>query len=218
MNLTDYITILRRRWWVILLTALVAGAAAYGFSKLQTPVYRSSAEYLVVGNTYDNGLTIVLQNTMNSFRNEALAPVQLEKISNELKLDRSTDWMAEHVTVQAKPDEQKMVVQADYPEDPPTAARLAQAVGDNMVALVGARNSTIQDTNRINLRLIQPATNPVLYRPQTRINVLAGLILGLILGLLLAFVLEALDNTLKTAADVERFVGLTTLGNIPTSE
>ena len=39
-----------------------------------------------------------------------------------------------------------------------------------------------------------------------------------ILGLLLAFILEALDNSLKTPADVERFVGLTTIGAIPTAE
>ena len=42
--------------------------------------------------------------------------------------------------------------------------------------------------------------------------------LGLILGLLLAFALEALDDSLKSPADVERFVGLTTLGAIPTVE
>ncbi len=42
-------------------------------------------------------------------------------------------------------------------------------------------------------------------------------VLGLVVGLLLAFTLEAFDNSLKTPADVERFVGLTTLGAIPTA-
>jgi capsular polysaccharide biosynthesis protein len=55
-------------------------------------------------------------------------------------------------------------------------------------------------------------------QPNTRVNVLAGAILGLIVGLLLAFVLEYLDDTLKSSADVERFVGLTTLGAIPVAE
>ena len=55
----------------------------------------------------------------------------------------------------------------------------------------------------------------MLAKPQTKINVLAGGILGGILGLLLIFVLEYLDDTLKTAEDVERFAGLATIGVIP---
>lgn len=55
----------------------------------------------------------------------------------------------------------------------------------------------------------------MLHRPQTRVNVLAGAVLGLVLGILLAFVLEALDDTIKTPNDVERYVQLATLGAIP---
>jgi capsular polysaccharide biosynthesis protein len=47
--------------------------------------------------------------------------------------------------------------------------------------------------------------------------VAAGAFLGLIIGFLLAFVLEALDDTLKTPDDVEQHVGLTVVGAIPAS-
>jgi capsular polysaccharide biosynthesis protein len=218
MKLADYLLVLRRRWWVILLTALAGAVGAYGFSKVQTPLFRSEAEYLVVPSRYDNGLSMVLQGSMNSFSDMARAPVQLEKISNDLRLDRSPDWMLKHVAIQARPDERKMIVQVDYPEDPAMAQRLAQAVGDNMVALVGSLNDSIDGTDRINMRVMQPARPAYLYRPQTRLNVAAGFILGLILGIILAFVLEALDDSLKTPADIERYVGLTTLGAIPTVE
>jgi capsular polysaccharide biosynthesis protein len=218
MRLADYLMVLRRRWWIVLVTMLTAGVAAFGFSRLQQPVFRSTAEYQVTPSRYDNGLTIVMQNSMNRFRNMALAPIQLQRISDQLGLDRDADWMLERVFIQARPDEQKMIVQADYPEDPGKAQLIAQSVGDNMVALVGAQNSTIDGTDRIFVSIMQPARPAVLQRPQTRINVAAGLVLGLVLGLLLAFLLEALDNTLKTPNDVERFVGLTTLGAIPSAE
>ncbi|HWQ12817.1 MAG TPA: lipopolysaccharide biosynthesis protein [Roseiflexaceae bacterium] len=220
MQLTDYATILRRRWWVILVAAFVAAASAYGFSKWQArydPVYRSEASYLVVPNRYDNGLLIVLRDRMNSFRAMALAPVQLEKISAELQLDRDADWLLRRVAIQPRPEEQIITVQVDYP-DPAMAPRIANAIGDNLVALVAARNSSIEGTDKINVVVNQPARPAVLHRPQTRINVLAGAFLGLVLGLLLAFVLEALDDSLKTPADVERFVKLTTLGAIPNTE
>jgi capsular polysaccharide biosynthesis protein len=218
MQLADYIAVLRRRWWVILLTAAVATIVAFIISTYQTRVWRSEASYLVVPNRADQGLAILLQNSMDSYRVMALAPTQLEQISQQLKLDRDADWMLEHVHIQAQTDTRLMIVQADYPEevDSGTAQRLADAVGNNMVALVSSLNQSIEGTDRINLRVNQPARSAIRWRPQTRINVLAGGMLGLVLGLLLAFALEALDDSLKSASDVERFVGLTTLGAIPT--
>jgi capsular polysaccharide biosynthesis protein len=218
MQLADYITVLRRRWWVIMLVAAAAAVGAYVFSKLQTPVWRSEASYLVVPNRADQALSVLLQNSMDSYRVIALAPTQLEQISQQLKLDRDADWMLKYVRIQAQTDTRLMIVQADYPEavDSGTAQRLADAVGSNMVALVSSLNQSIEGTDRINLRVNQPARPAIRWRPQTKINVLAGAVLGLILGLMLAFALEALDDSLRSPADVERFVGLTTLGAIPT--
>jgi capsular polysaccharide biosynthesis protein len=215
MQLSDYANILRRRWWVIVLTAMVAGVSAFVFTRFQERVYRSEASYLVVPSRYDNGLLIVLRDRMNSFKSIALAPIQLEQISANLKLDRSADWLLnKRVAIQARPEEQLMVIQVDYP-DPDVAPKLANAIGDNMIALVNAQNNSIDGTDRITIRVNQPARPANLYWPQTRVIVPAGAFLGLILGLILAFVLEALDDTLKTPADVERFAGLPTLGAIP---
>lgn len=218
MQLSDYIAILRRRWWIIALVTLFAALSAYGFTKWQArvaPVYRSEASYLVEPNRYDNGLLIVLRDRMNNFRSAALAPIQLEKISAELQLDRSADWLLDkHVAIQARPEEQLMVVQVDYP-DPEVAPRLANAIGENMVALVNARNNSIEGTDRINVRVNQPARPAYLQWPRARVLVPAGIMLGVVLGLILAFVVEALDDTLKSSADVERYVGLPMLGAIP---
>lgn len=216
MQLGDYVQVLRRRWWVIVLVMVSAVVGAYGFSKIQQPFYRSEATYLVIPSRYDNGLSIVLRDSMNSFRDMALAPIQLEKISAEMQLDRSADWLLKHVAVQPRPEDRQMIVQVDYP-DPAVAQQLADAIGNNMVALVTSLNDSIEGTDKINMRVNQPARPAYLQRPQTRINVLAGAVLGLILGLVLAFVLEALDDSLKSASDVERYVGLTTLGAIPTA-
>jgi capsular polysaccharide biosynthesis protein len=216
MRLSEYIRIIRRRIWVIVLAVMVTAVAAYVFSKLQEPLYRSEASYLVVPNRNDNGLSIVLTNNMNSYKQLALARPQIEKISAQLQLDRSPEWLLEHISIQANADDRKMIVQVDYP-DIDMAPRLANAVGENMAALVSSLNDGLEGTDKINMRITTPATPPQLYRPQTRINVLAGAFLGFIIGLLLAFVLDAIDDTLKNTEDVERHVGLTILGAIPAS-
>ena len=215
MRMSEYFKIFRRRWVPVLLAMVLTAVAAYVFSKLQEPLFRSEASYLVVPNRNDNGLSIVLTNNMNSHKQLALARPQIEKLSAQLQLDRSPEWLLEHISIQANADDRKMIVQVDYP-DVDMAPRLANAVGENMAALVSSLNDGLEGTDKINMRMTTPATPPTLYRPQTRINVAAGAFLGLIIGLLLALVLNALDDTLKNSEDVETLVGLTVIGAIPT--
>jgi capsular polysaccharide biosynthesis protein len=216
MQLTDYVNVLIKRWWVVALTLLAAAVAAYGVSKLLPLTFRAQAVYLAFANQADNGLNIVLRNSMNSYRELVLQPDVLDQISQQLGLDVSGERWMEDVNIQPRPDEQKIVIEVDAPTLDQAMA-MADAVGARIVAEVNRINATLEGTARINVQQIQRA-RLVSISPNTRVNVLAGAILGLIVGVLLVFVLEYLDDTLKSSADVERFVGLTTIGAIPTVE
>lgn len=216
MEIRDYVNVLVKRWWVIVLTAIAAVGSAYAISKLLPQTYRSQAVYLALANQADNGLNIVLRNSMNSYRELVMQPSVLDQISQQIGLDISGERLMEDVNIQPRPDEQKIVIEVDLPRLDQSQA-LADAVGERIVAEVNRINATLEGTARINVTRIQPA-RLVEIRPNTRINMLAGAILGLVLGIVLAFVLEYLDDTLKTSEDVERFVGLPTLGAIPLSE
>lgn len=216
MEIRDYVNVLGKRWWVIVLTAIAAVGSAYVISKLLPQTYRSQAVYLALANQADNGLNIVLRNSMNSYRELVMQPSVLDQISQQIGLDISGERLMEDVNIQPRPDEQKIVIEVDLPRLDQSQA-LADAVGERIVAEVNRINATLEGTARINVTRIQPA-RLVEIRPNTRINMLAGAILGLVLGIVLAFVLEYLDDTLKTSEDVERFVGLPTLGAIPLSE
>jgi capsular polysaccharide biosynthesis protein len=216
MQLTDYVNVLLKRWWVIALSVVAAAAAAYGVSKLLPDTYRSQAVYLAFANQADNGLNIVLRNSMNSYRELVMQPDVLDQVSQSQGLDISGDQWMQDVNIQPRPDEQKIIIEVDAPTLEQSMA-MADAVGARMVDGVNIINSRLEGTARINVERIQQA-RLVSIQPNTRINVLAGAILGLIVGVLLAYILEYLDDTLKTSADVERFVGLTTLGAIPVAE
>jgi len=65
------------------------------------------------------------------------------------------------------------------------------------------------------VRTIDPAVPPGgRSKPSTKMNLLLGLVLGIGLGIGTAFLVEYLDNTVKSVEDVER-KGLTILGIIP---
>lgn len=216
MQLQDYVNVLTKRWWVVLIALLAAAVAAYGVSKLTPQTFRAQTVYLVIANRADNGLNIVLRDTMNSYRELLVQPDALQQISEALQLDVSGEQLLQDVYVQSRPDEQKIIIEVDH-HFLKTAQDITRVIGQRLEAEFTKRNAELEGTDRINVtRIQQPRLVGI--KPNTRINVLAGAILGLVVGLLLAFVLEFLDDTLKNSADVERFVGLTTLGAIPTIE
>ena len=216
MQLSDYLQVLTKRWWVILLTLIAAVGGAFVISKLLPDTYRSQAVYLALANQADNGLNIVLRNSMNSYRELVMQPSVLDQISQRIGLDISGERWMRDVNIQPRPDEQKIIIEVDAPSLEQSMA-MADAVGERIVAEVNRINATLEGTARINVERIQRA-RLLSIQPNTQINMIAGAILGLIVGVLLAYILEYLDDTLKTSADVERFVGLTTIGAIPSSE
>lgn len=207
-------TVLRKRWWMILLVAATAAVAAYIFSKLQTPLYRMRAEYSVSFNRLDSGAALIgADRIFNDYRNRVYSPDEMQGIANQLQIDKTGVGLMKYVRLQPQPNESKFVIEAEY-FDLDTAQKLAGAVGDRLNAIVVERNRNLTGEDRLSLARTR-SPDYVGRTPNTRINVLAGGILGLVLGVLLVFVLEYLDDTLKNPSDVERYSDLPTIGSIP---
>lgn len=70
-----------------------------------------------------------------------------------------------------------------------------------------------------NIRIVDAAVPPVSpVRPRIAFNLVLGLFLGLVCGLALAFVQERMDNTLESVGDVENFLAVPILANIPSQK
>jgi capsular exopolysaccharide synthesis family protein len=64
--------------------------------------------------------------------------------------------------------------------------------------------------------MLEPAELPLVpVKPRPLLNLALAAVVGLMLGVMLAFLLDHLDDTIKSTEDVDRFVGLPTLGAIP---
>src|SRR6185436_1127277 len=67
-----------------------------------------------------------------------------------------------------------------------------------------------------NLRILDHATVPTrAVKPRTLLNLAVGLFLGLLLGVGAVFFLDYLDNTVRTADDIERYLKLSLLAIVP---
>ena len=75
------------------------------------------------------------------------------------------------------------------------------------------RSVNLGDTN---ILVVAPALYPNKpVKPNKKLNMAVAGILGLMVSVGLAFLLEYLDNTVKTPSDVERLLGVPVLGSIP---
>jgi len=67
-----------------------------------------------------------------------------------------------------------------------------------------------------NIEIMDTAKVPTIpIKPNKKLNVAIAFVLGLMISVGLVFLLEYMDNTIKTQDDVEKLLGLPVIGNIP---
>jgi len=212
-QLRDYISALRRYWWVVLLTTAIAAAAAYGFGLLQTPTYQAKVRLGFSASQPSGELENVIRANLQLYKNQLLSPDFLQRVLKDASLDRSTDALLGNLQAQAVPDDKIITVSVDDVNNK-DAQFIANAIGDEFVEQINAAESG-GGARIVASKLEKPGLPSQPYKPRKLVNTAAGAALGLVLGLLLAIGLALLDDTLKSSDDVERQLGLNTIGAIP---
>lgn len=215
MQIRDYWRVLSRRWWILVLVALVTSATAYGYSKSQQVLFRSSATLYVTPRRYDYGLTMVIQNLMRQYSQQLESDKFLNKVSEDLRLDLPAATLRGRIHTSGTADNLAIRIDVDDP-DPGTAQAIAGALAREFLANHEIRMEQVEKADKVDVYIYDEPTPATLYRPRTKVNTVAGGLLGLLVGGMIIFVLEYLDDTIKTSEDVERYVALPIVGNIPT--
>lgn len=216
MRLRDYGRVLTRRWWIFVLCALVAGAAAYGYSKQQEVLYRSTAKIYVTPSNNDYGLTLTTQNLIIQYSQQLKSDRFIDDVNQKLRLDLPREKLQSRIGVAGTADNLAILVSVDdpYPQQAQMIARtLARSFIENHEA--GQEKRRLEPRDRIALTVFDDPRPGEIAQPKTRTNVLAALVLGLLIGGIIAFGLEILDDTIKDTEDVERFIALPAIGSIP---
>ncbi|MBS3975467.1 MAG: lipopolysaccharide biosynthesis protein [Syntrophomonadaceae bacterium] len=89
-------------------------------------------------------------------------------------------------------------------------------LADNITRTQVIRSINIGDASLMVVAGAVTPTDPV--KPRKMLNVAIAFLLGLMVSVFLVFLLEFLDNTIKTPADIERHLAVPVLGSIPFHE
>ncbi|MDW8298855.1 MAG: Wzz/FepE/Etk N-terminal domain-containing protein [Anaerolineae bacterium] len=217
MQLSDYVRILARRGWLIVLAVAITAGSAFVFSRLQTPIYRATQKILIQPARNDFGLAQTLKQLMSSWATRLDADERADDVIRALNLDMTPAQLRSMVTISTNLDTLLINIDVDMP-DMEIAGRVARTYGEQFVQWRNQSNAPIRLEDRINAELIdQPAIS--LFRPNTAFNVAAGALLGILIGGGAVFVLEYLSaNVVRRREDVERALNLPVLGALPSAE
>ncbi len=215
MQLRDYLRIITKRAWIIVLAMFITVASALIFSRLQTPVYRSSIQLYVWPARLDWGLQQVIKALMRSYAAQIRSRETAGKVIDRLQLDITPEELLRKLTV--SPIESDFLIQIDANDYDPLIARdIAQETAEVFVEKITVYMLDQDKQDRVDVSIRDAAQMGTLYKPKWKINVLAGALFGLLVGGLVVFILEWLQSDIiRTNEDVERHTGVAVLGAIP---
>lgn len=216
MQFRDYWRIFSKRWWLIVLVAAAASVVSFAYAKLQTPVYRSEVQLTVAPSRLDYGLTLVIDDLLTQYQMQLGSRHLAEQVDGDLKLDRPVDSLLSEVHVQAVSNGYILDMTVDD-TDPNVARDIAYQWAERFIEEHQADMAPLDPQNRTEIKMLDNPLPGALFFPKTKQYVLAAGILGAVVGAVLAFLIEYLDDTLKAAEDVERFLGLPVVGAVPTA-
>jgi capsular polysaccharide biosynthesis protein len=217
ISLKDIAVTLRKRLKLIVLIVAVAVALSAIISYfILTPVYQSSTQILV---NQKNGQQPVLDanqirtnvDIINTYSVIIKSPSILNKVVEDLDLNQSSDSLTGAITVNSEQNAQVFNLTVQN-EDPAEAVKIANGIAKTFSEEIP------EIMNVDNVKILSPAVlkeNPSPIKPKPLLNIAIALVVGLMAGVGIAFLLEYLDNTIKTEEDIQNVLQLPVLGVIP---
>lgn len=213
MEFKDYVRVLRQRGWLIILLAVLTAGAAFGFSKLQTPVYKASIRLLITSRP-DFGQNQAVRSLQRDFAAWLQSSIRSQKVIDELHLDMTPQELLADMHVAAASSES--IIQIDIENTNLDVAKdIATVWAQQLIDYRTEQNAGLRREDQLGA---EPIDFPIggLKSPKISINTAAGAIFGALLGVVSIFVIEWIQSgVVHRAEDVERYLDLPVVGTIP---
>ncbi|MGA2286185.1 MAG: polysaccharide biosynthesis tyrosine autokinase [Dehalococcoidia bacterium] len=213
MELTRYISLVRRWWWLLVLGTLICGIASFGISKTLTPIYRSTATLLVnqtqVPGTIAYNDILTSQRLTSTYKELIEERPVLQSVIDRLNLPLTREQLASKMTVSVVTDTQLLRLSVED-SDP----ALTSSIANTAAAAFIEENTQNKLSRPGDVSIVEAATTPTTpVKPNIKINTALAAFVGLLLAGGIALLIEYLDDTIKSPDDLEA-VGLPSLGGV----
>ncbi|MGP4074862.1 YveK family protein [Halobacillus sp. K22] len=220
ISLKEIIEVLKKR--LLLIIGLAAGAAiisALVTFFVLTPSYEASSQFIVnqsqeetAENPYDVNDIRTNVELINTYNVIIKSPRILDQVVEELGLDATAGALSKKIQV-SNAEQSQVVNVVATDEDPQQAAAIAnttvQVFKEDIPQLMNVDNVNVLSEAAV-------GSTPTQVSPQPLLNIAIALVVGIMVGVGIAFLLEYLDNTLKSEEDIESHLDLPVMGVVST--
>ncbi|MFA9396915.1 MAG: YveK family protein [Clostridiaceae bacterium] len=213
LDLREIFGIIRKRIGLILIITTISVFVAGLISMfVLSPVYEAKAEIIVsnkTGEDITSSDVSMYQNLMQTYKAIAATNKVAEIAADDLDTGITAKELLQNTTITAQTG--TMILDISVQSNSAVEAyKGAQAMSNAFIKratyLMTAGDVTIMDDAKF-------PENPI--KPNTKMNLAIAFVLGLLVSIGIAFLIEYLDNTIKTENDIEKYLGVSIIGNIP---
>jgi capsular polysaccharide biosynthesis protein len=218
LSIFEILALLRRNLKLILILTILFGAASYGYSKLMIkPTYLSSATVFIQPKVNANQISyndlLTNQKLIDTYTQIAKSNLVINEVYPTFIRNKLTKTDIVGAISVASIKDTEIIRFSVVSTDP----NLSAAITNKVVAVFITKVNSIMELD--NLKIIDTATsNTIPVGPASLRNGIIGSLIGLMLAVGIIFLRYLLNNTFKSAQDVEHYLGLPVLGEIHFTE
>ena len=216
IDLLELFFVLLDHIWSVIICTVIGAVAAYVITMtVITPIYSSSAMlYVLTRSTSITSLTDLQTGAQltQDYKVFITSRPVVDKVISNLDLNMSYSAFVKNVTVVNENNTRILNVTVKNP-DP----QMAKIIVDNLADVSSARMAEVMETDAPNIvDYGHVAENPT--SPNKTNNTLIGAVLGMALAVAVVVIRHLMNDSIKTSEDIEKYLGLNTLGTIPLEE
>lgn len=218
IDLKELFYVLKSRLWILILATIITAAGAGLISKFMiTPIYQSTSKLYIVNKSASltelslSDLQLGTQLTKDYMVLIKSRPVTEQVIQN-LGLVMTHEELLGIMTISNPSDTRILEIMIEYP-DP----YVAKQIVDEVASVSAKRMAVIMDMKEPNV-VEEGFVSSDPSSPNVKKNAIIAAVIGLFLTAGVIILLHILDDTIKSSEDVERHLGITTIGLIPMKE
>lgn len=217
IDLREIAGLLLNRLWVLILSGILLGTCVGIYTRASyVPMYTSTAKLYIVGSTGIDlsnlsSFQIGTQLTMDYIEFIQSRPL-LEDVIDELELDMNYEGLLGLVKVENPENTRILKLSVTLPDRKKTK-EIVNKVAE--IAQVRIAEITKMDQPSIYEQGVNGTLSVTSHFTR---NTILGFVAGIVLASFVIVVIHMMDDTIKTSEDLEKYLGLITLGTIPLAE
>ena len=215
IDLREYFAIIKKRFWIIALLAIISAliSGVISFFMLN-PVYEAKSTLIVNADKQAETQIVtgdqitVTQKLAVTYGEIIKSRTVLDDVIKNLKLENTYESLSGQITVSPVNDTQ--IISISVQDTNPQKAR---DIANEIPKVFEKEAKRITKANDV--QVIDKATLP---KNPIKPNKVMNVVLGTMIGLFVVFLIEYLDNKMKTPQDIEKHLGLSVIGVIPNED